>query len=84
VYSGPADPATRAVMQLRLSTDRGHTWRPGRTLTTGPAGYSDLVQADPVTVGVLYETGTAGPYERIVFQRASLAPGQPGNVTARR
>ncbi|MCR6484993.1 glycoside hydrolase [Amycolatopsis sp. OK19-0408] len=72
VYSGPADPATRAVLQLRLSTDRGHTWRPGRTLTGGPAAYSDLVQADPGTVGVLYETGAAGPYETIVFQRIPL------------
>lgn len=72
LYSGPADPATRAVMQLRLSTDRGRTWHPGRTLTTGPAAYSDLVQADPATIGVLYETGTAGPYETVVFQRIPL------------
>jgi sialidase-1 len=72
LYSGPADPATRTVMQLRLSTDRGHTWHPGRTLTTGPAAYSDLVQADPATVGLLYETGTAGPYETVVFQRIPL------------
>lgn len=72
VFSGPADPATRTVMRLRLSTDRGHTWQPGRTLTTGPAAYSDLVQPGPGTVGVLYETGTAGPYERIVFQRVPL------------
>jgi sialidase-1 len=72
LYSGPADPATRSVMQLRLSTDRGHIWRPGRTLTTGPAAYSDLVQADAATIGVLYETGTAGPYETVVFQRIPL------------
>jgi sialidase-1 len=72
LYSGPADPATRAVMQLRLSTDRGRTWTPGRTLTSGPAAYSDLVQADPLTAGLLYETGTAGPYETVVFQRIPL------------
>ncbi|MEU8636402.1 sialidase family protein [Amycolatopsis sp. NPDC048633] len=83
-YSGPADPATRTVMQLRLSTDFGHTWRPGRTLTTGPAAYSDLIQADPGTVGILYETGTAGPYEKIVFERVGLTPGQLGNAPARR
>ncbi|WP_432846042.1 sialidase family protein [Amycolatopsis sp. CA-161197] len=73
VYSGPADPATRAVMQLRLSSDGGRTWNPGRTLTSNPAGYSDLVQADPATVGLLYETGTAGPYESVVFQRIPLS-----------
>ncbi|WP_326951926.1 sialidase family protein [Amycolatopsis sp. NBC_01286] len=72
LYSGPSDPATRTVMQLRLSTDRGRTWTPGRTLTTGPAAYSDLVQADPLTAGLLYETGTAGPYETIVFHRIPL------------
>ncbi|WP_086679010.1 sialidase family protein [Amycolatopsis pretoriensis] len=84
VYSGPADPATRAVMQLRLSGDRGRTWRAGPTLTTGPAAYSDLVQADPATLGVLYEAGTAGPYEKIVFERVRLAPGQLGNASAGR
>jgi sialidase-1 len=72
LYSGPSDPATRTVMQLRLSTDRGRTWIPGRTLTSGPAAYSDLVQADPLTAGLLYETGTAGPYENVVFQRIPL------------
>jgi sialidase-1 len=76
LYSGPADPATRAVMQLRLSTDRGRTWRPGRTVAAGPAGYSDLVPADPRTAGLLYETGKSGPYETIVFQRIPL--GQTG------
>lgn len=84
VYSGPADPATRAVLQLRLSTDRGRTWHAGPTLTSGPAAYSDLVQADPATLGVLYETGTAGPYEKIVFERVRSAPGQLGNAPARR
>ncbi|WP_372662354.1 sialidase family protein [Amycolatopsis kentuckyensis] len=84
VYSGPADPATRAVMQLRLSTDRGRTWRAGPTLTSGPAAYSDLVQADPATLGVLYETGTAGPYEKIVFERVRSNPGQLGNTPAGR
>ncbi len=84
VYSGPADPATRAVLQLRLSTDRGRSWRAGPTLTSGPAAYSDLVQADPATLGVLYETGTAGPYEKIVFERVRSVPGQLGNALARR
>lgn len=84
VYSGPADPATRAVMQLRLSSDRGRTWRAGPTLATGPAAYSDLVQADPATLGVLYETGTAGPYEKIVFERVRAAPGKLGNATTGR
>jgi sialidase-1 len=72
VYSGPADPSTRAVMTLRTSHDQGATWRPALTLSQLPAGYSDLVQIDARTVGVLYETGTAGPYEKIDFQRVPL------------
>ena len=72
VFSGPSDPATRTVMQLRISTDRGQSWQPGLTATTGPAAYSDLVQIDPRTIGLIYETGTAGPYETLTFQRIPL------------
>jgi sialidase-1 len=71
LFSGPSA-ATRTAMRLRISTDRGQSWQPGLTVTTGPAAYSDLVQADPATVGLLYETGTAGPYETLTFQRIPL------------
>ncbi|MBC6463389.1 sialidase family protein, partial [Actinomadura sp. HBU206391] len=69
VYAGPADPAARAVMTLRVSDDQGVTWRSALALSGVPAAYSDLVQLDAKTVGVLYETGDAGPYETITFRR---------------
>ncbi|MEU5941897.1 sialidase family protein [Micromonospora sp. NPDC047548] len=69
LFSGPADPASRAAMTLRISTDQGATWRPALALSGLPAGYSDLVQLDSRTVGVLYETGSFGPYETITFRR---------------
>ncbi|SCG53285.1 sialidase-1 [Micromonospora echinaurantiaca] len=69
LFSGPADPASRAAMTLRISTDQGATWRPALALSGLPAGYSDLVQLDARTVGVLYETGNFGPYETITFRR---------------
>ncbi|WP_245573228.1 sialidase family protein [Amycolatopsis benzoatilytica] len=72
LYSGPSDSTMRKTMQLRISQDGGRTWHPGRTLTPSPAGYSDLVQADRSTVGVLYETGATGPYEKIEFARVAL------------
>jgi sialidase-1 len=72
LFSGPSDPVARKVMQLRVSSDRGRTWRAGPTVTTGPAAYSDLVRADPATVGLLYETGAAGPNETLTFQRLPL------------
>lgn len=73
LFSGPADPASRAAMTLRISTDQGATWRPALALSGLPAGYSDLVQLDSRTVGVLYETGNFGPYETITFRRIPAA-----------
>ncbi|GIH14542.1 sialidase family protein [Rugosimonospora africana] len=72
LYAGPADPAARAAMTLRASRDAGATWRPVRELSRLPAAYSDLVELDADTIGVLYETGSAGPYEAIAFQRVDL------------
>jgi sialidase-1 len=72
LYSGPADPTKRAVMTLRASHDGGLTWQPVLTLSQLPASYSDLVQVDARTVGVLYETGNAGANETITFRRVAL------------
>ncbi|GAA2070083.1 sialidase family protein [Actinomadura alba] len=72
LYAGPADPGSRAVMTIRASDDQGVTWRSARALSGVPAAYSDLVQLDAKTVGVLYETGDAGPYETITFHRVPL------------
>jgi sialidase-1 len=69
LYSGPADPAARALMTVRASADGGTTWRPAHTVDALPAAYSDLVRADGATVGLLYETGDFGPYETITFRR---------------
>jgi sialidase-1 len=72
LYSGPADPAKRAVMTVRASRDGGATWRSALTLSQLPAAYSDLVQVDARTVGVLYETGVAGANETITFRRIAV------------
>ncbi|MET9032486.1 sialidase family protein [Streptomyces mirabilis] len=69
LYSGPADPAARALMTVRVSADGGTTWRPAYTVDGLPAAYSDLVRVDGATVGLLYETGDFGPYETITFRR---------------
>jgi sialidase-1 len=72
LYAGPADPAARALMTLRVSADGGTTWRPAFTADGLPAAYGDLVRVDAGTVGLLYETGDFGPYERIAFRRVPL------------
>jgi sialidase-1 len=72
LFSGPADPAARALMTIRASTDGGTTWRPAHTVDGLPAAYSDLVRIDAATVGLLYETGDFGPYETITFRRVPV------------
>ncbi|WP_030932300.1 sialidase family protein [Streptomyces sp. NRRL S-646] len=69
LFSGPAHPDARALMTVRASTDNGTTWRPVYTMDGLPAAYSDLVRIDASTVGILYETGDFGAYERIVLRR---------------
>jgi sialidase-1 len=72
LYSGPADPAVRAAMAIRVSTDQGVTWGAGHAISGLPAAYSDLVQLDDDTVGLLYETGDAGANDTITFTRVPL------------
>ncbi len=59
-------------MTIRASTDGGTTWRPVHTVNGLPAAYSDLVRVDADTVGLLFETGDFGPYERIPFRRVPV------------
>ena len=42
-------------------------------LDSRPASYSDLVQLDDATVGILYETGRTSWHERIDFQNLRIA-----------
>lgn len=72
IYSGPADPAARAAMTLRVSKDEGVTWRPALAISGLPAAYSDLVAIDRGTLGLLYETGDFSANETITFRRIAL------------
>ncbi|RBQ14417.1 exo-alpha-sialidase [Spongiactinospora rosea] len=73
LFSGPADPDSRARMTIRASEDAGRTWRDALTLSSLPAAYSDLVAVDGETVGLLYETGESGPYATITFAAIPIA-----------
>ncbi|MEU9448047.1 sialidase family protein [Streptomyces sp. NPDC048277] len=72
LYSGPADPAFRALMTIRASADGGTTWRPAYTVDGLPAAYSDLTRIDAATVGLLYETGDFSAYTTITFRRVPV------------
>lgn len=69
LFSGPSVPSVRVAMALWCSADGGRSFRKVLTLSSRKAGYSDLVQLDDGTVGILYETGDDGPYEEIAFHR---------------
>jgi sialidase-1 len=59
-------------MTVRTSVNQGVTWSAGYALTGLPAAYSDLVQLDDATVGLLYETGDTGANQNITFTRIPL------------
>ncbi|HEX2316581.1 MAG TPA: sialidase family protein [Thermomonospora sp.] len=72
VFSAPADARERRRMALRTSRDGGRTWRHSLTVSARPAAYSDLVQVSATVLGLLFETGTQGPYESVEFRRIGL------------
>ncbi|MFF7126253.1 exo-alpha-sialidase [Streptomyces sp. NPDC008240] len=72
LFSAPSVPTARRAMALWSSTNAGRTFTKTLTLSSRWAAYSDLVQLDHGTVGVLYETGMTGPYETIEFRRLWL------------
>ncbi|MEU6032729.1 sialidase family protein [Streptomyces tauricus] len=73
LFSGPSVPTARQAMAVWRSGDGGGSFTKALTLSGWRAAYSDLVQLGGGRVGVLYETGTTGPYETITFRRVNVA-----------
>lgn len=71
LFSNPAS-TERVCMTVRASLDEGRSWVHSRILHAGPAAYSNLVEVNEATIGVLYERGSTHPYERISFARFPL------------
>ncbi|MFD7705840.1 exo-alpha-sialidase [Streptomyces sp. NPDC059786] len=69
LFSGPSVPTARRTMAVWRSTDAGVSFTRAVTLAERPAAYSDLVRLGAHRVGLLYETGDTGTYERIEFRR---------------
>ena len=72
VFAGPSVTGARRRMAVRTSGDDGATWTEQHVVWPGPAAYSDLVDLGAGTLGLLYEYGTDGPYERIGFVRLDV------------
>lgn len=65
LFSAPSDRSERIDLVIRSSSDAGMTWSEGTPITTGPAGYSDLIELTSNRIGVLHEAGETAPFERI-------------------
>jgi sialidase-1 len=72
LFAGPSNPAARRSLAIRASGDGGRTWRQTLLVSDAPAAYSDLVQLNGSTVGLLYETGVTGSSETITFRQLPM------------
>ncbi|WP_460350931.1 exo-alpha-sialidase [Actinoallomurus acanthiterrae] len=90
LLSSPAHPVAREAMAVRSSFDEARTWQrwqQGKVFWWGPSAYSDMVKLGADEAGLLYEAGTASPYETIRwahFNEAYLATpnGTPPGIPA--
>jgi sialidase-1 len=76
LFANPAS-TRRERLTLRASLDEGETWPLSRLVDERPSAYSSLSILPDGRVGLLYEVGEKGPYERIVFRslRTDWIPG---------
>jgi sialidase-1 len=77
LFSAPGDTTAylRRDMTIFVSTTGGVTWarKYQVELESTPAAYSDLVQLDANSIGVLYETGQATWKERIAYESIGIS-----------
>jgi sialidase-1 len=72
LLSAPGDPDRRRTMMIRSSYDGGESWDSvdrGKVVTTDWSGYSDMVDIDASTVGLMYEGGAVDARDEIRFAR---------------
>ncbi|PHN05926.1 sialidase family protein [Flavilitoribacter nigricans] len=69
VFSNPAS-QRRERLTVRTSADGGRNWSAGTLIYGGSAAYSDLVQIDGKTLGILFERDL---YQTITFVRSRLS-----------
>ena len=72
VHSNCSNSSTRTHMSIKGSTDGGGTWCSGQTVWEKNSAYSDMVLLNDSTLGLLYENGDKGSYERISFEKVPL------------
>jgi len=66
LYSGPNSRNQREKMTVKASFDKGQSWSLEKEVFAGTAAYSDLVQVDVDTIGLLYERDRDGIYFSLI------------------
>lgn len=72
IHSNCANASARTHLTLKGSTDFGATWCSGQVVWEKFAAYSDITLINEGIIGVLYENGEKGSYERISFEKVPL------------
>nr|MDO8111001.1 sialidase family protein [Candidatus Sigynarchaeota archaeon] len=72
LFSNPASRTARVCGTVRASFDEGKTWPMTRVIEPGNFAYSCLAVLGDKSIVCLYETGTAGGYEKIVLARFTM------------
>jgi sialidase-1 len=72
-FSNPASQKSRTNMTVRISFDKGKSWKMKNVLYEGPSAYSNLVVLPNGNLACFYEAGIESAYEGIVFQELSFS-----------
>ena len=72
IHCNCSNSSARTHLTLKGSTDFGATWCGGQIIWEKFAAYSDITLINDGIVGVLYENGEKGSYERISFEKVPL------------
>lgn len=72
-FSNPANQKSRSNMTVRLSTNKGKSWKKKLELYAGPSAYSNLVVLPNGNLACFYEAGVSKPYEGIAFEEIDFS-----------
>jgi len=59
--------SARTNLSMYVSQDQGENWTFIKSVWPGPSAYSSLTTLKDDSIGVLFEAGTKGPYESLLF-----------------
>ena len=73
LHSNCADASSRVRLTVKGTSGDGSSWNSGYPMPAAHTAYSDIVMTDSNILGLLYENGESGSYEKISFQRIAVS-----------